>query len=111
MNEQNDLIETGGSARSGNPNPYQARQGKKAKAKPGSLDDLTATLWKAIQRLDGHLEKLTEGDSETDTTELCKLTHALSQSASVYCRIIETGELEARLEALEQAQVIKDKAA
>jgi hypothetical protein len=103
-------IETGGSARSGNPNPYQARQTKKAKGKPGNLTDLTETLWKAIQRLDSHLEELTH-NKEADTTELCKLTHALSQSASVYCRIIETGELEARLEALEQAQLIKDKAA
>lgn len=110
MNETGDtLIDTGG--RGGNPNPYKARQGKKAKIKPGTLNDLTHTLWKAIKRLDGHLEKLTEDETQVDTSELCKLTHALSQSASVYCRIIETGELEARLEALEQAQVIKDKAA
>jgi hypothetical protein len=100
MIEDKSLIDTGG--RSGNPNPYKARQGKKTKIKPGNLNDLTYTLWKAIQRLDNHLEHLTDEDTKADTTELCKLTHALSQSASVYCRIIETGELEARLEALEQ---------
>jgi hypothetical protein len=109
MNET--LIETGGSARSGNPSPYKARLAKKERSKPGSLDDLTHTLWKAIQRLDGHLEQLSDDEEKIDTNELCKLTHALSQSASTYIKIIETGELEARLEALEQAQEAKGLAA
>ena len=69
-------------------------------------------LWSAITKLETHLAGVVEAD-ETDTTELCKLTHALSQSASTYLKALEVGELEARVEALEQAHsnVIRDVAA
>jgi hypothetical protein len=91
----------------GDTKTHIARMSKKAKGKPGSLDDLTHTLWKAIKRLDDHLEQLSDSDGKTDTSELCKLTHCLSQSASVYARVVEVGELENRLEALEQAQLVR----
>jgi transcriptional regulator of aromatic amino acid metabolism len=90
-----------------NPNPdaTRARLAKKAKRrpKPGTVKQLTAVLWRAITHLESHLDKTADAD-EVDTGELCKLSHALSQSASTYIRAIEVGELEARVEALEAAQ-------
>lgn len=86
----------------GDTKPHIARMSKKEKSKPGSLDDLTHTLWKAINRLDTCLEQLADTEGKADTNELCRLVHCLSQSASVYARVLEVGELEARVQALEQ---------
>lgn len=71
--------------------------------KPGSVADLSSTLWRAISHLEGHLDDTAKAE-RADVTELCKLSHALSQAAGVYLKALETGELEARLEALERAQ-------
>ncbi len=86
----------------GDTKPYKARQAKKNKRrpKPGTVNDLTKVLWSAITKLEHHLSKVSDAE-EVDTAELCKLTHALSQSASVYLKAVEVGEFEARLEALE----------
>jgi hypothetical protein len=87
-----------------NPNPTKARQAKKKKLKPGDIKDITGVLWSAIVRLEHHLTEVTEKDHEAiDTNELCKLTHALSQSASTYIKALEVGEYEARLSELEKA--------
>jgi hypothetical protein len=97
-----------GAMSSGNPSPHAARQGKKAKRRAeaeGTLKDLTDTLWRAVKRLDECLDTITEGD-EIDTAELCKVTHALAQSAGVYIKVIEAGELEARLAALEEQRLV-----
>ena len=89
--------------RSGNPNPSKERQVKrKRKLKNGEIKDITGVLWSAIIKLESHLTKVTELE-ETDTNELCKLTHALSQSASTYIKALEVGEYEARLSELEKA--------
>jgi hypothetical protein len=89
----------------GDTKPHKARQAKRRarRPKPGTVKQLTAVLWRAITHLETHLDSTAEAD-EVDTGELCKLTHALSQSASTYIRAIEVGELEARVEALEAAQ-------
>ena len=83
-----------------NPNPHKARQARKRRPKPGTVKQLTSVLWSAITKLEEHLT-LTADAEEVDTGELCKLTHALSQSASTYLKAVEVGELEARVEALE----------
>ena len=90
----------------GDTKTYLARQERKRsrRPKPGTVKQLTAVLWRAITHLETHLDTTTTAD-EVDTAELCKLTHALSQSAATYLKAVEVGELEARLEALEQAQV------
>jgi transcriptional regulator of aromatic amino acid metabolism len=89
-----------------NPNPdaARARIGKKAarRPKPGTVRQLSAVLWQAITHLEAHLDTTATAE-QVDTAELCKLTHALSQSAATYLKTVETGELEARLEALEKA--------
>jgi hypothetical protein len=71
------------------------------------VQDLTAVLWEAISHLKTHLTGTAEA-REVDVAELCKLAHALSQSASTYLKAVEVGELEARVEALEQAQAQDD---
>ncbi len=89
-----------------NPNPdaTRARLGRKAarRPKPGTVRQLTAVLWRAITHLETHLDATAQAE-KVDTAELCRLTHALSQSASTFLKAIETGEFEARLEALEEA--------
>lgn len=89
----------------GDTKPHLARQEKKRarRPKPGTVKQLTAVLWRAITHLETHLDSTTSAE-EVDTAELCKLTHALSQSASTYLKAVEVGEFETRLEALEKAQ-------
>lgn len=79
-----------------NPNPTEARQAKrrKSRSKPGSIEDARALLWKALQRAGDILE-------DTDPVLSLKAIHAVSQGAAAYARIVEVGELEARLAALE----------
>lgn len=93
----------------GDTKPHKARQAKKRarRPKPGTVKQLTAVLWGAISKLEHHLD--TVGDAkEVDTAELCKLTHALSQSASTFLKAVEVGELEARVETLEAALAQQD---
>ncbi len=71
--------------------------------KPGTVADLSSTLWRAISHLEWHLDDTAKAE-QPDTSELCKLSHALSQAAGVYLKALEVGELEQRLEALEKAQ-------
>lgn len=81
-----------------NPNadPTKARQGKKARrrGKPGTLEDARALLWRALTRAGELLE-------EEDPLLSLKAIHAVSQGAAAYARIVEVGELEARIAALE----------
>ena len=89
--------------RSGNPNPVAGRQAKRAARRPapGTVKQLTAVLWRAVKHLEAHIEARAP-HSEADVGEVTKLVHALSQAAGVYLRAIEVGELEGRVEALEQ---------
>jgi hypothetical protein len=82
---------------SGNPNPYQARIASKRKrrARNGSLATAQRVLWNAILRVEEALE------TASGTEMVVKCTHALSQSLASYGKLIEIGELEARLKALE----------
>lgn len=80
-----------------NPNPSKARAAKRQKAKAGNLRDVTGLLWDALLTARDLL------DDEDSGTRL-KAVHALSQTASSYARVYEVGELEARIEALEQAR-------
>lgn len=81
-----------------NPDPKEARKAKRARrrGKPGTLEDARALLWRALMRAGELLE-------EEDPAHALKAVHAVSQGASAYARIVEVGELEARLAALEAA--------
>ena len=79
-----------------NPDPLKARQAKKAKrrGKPGSLSDAQAVLWQALRKAGELLE-------HEDPHLSLKAVHAVSQCAANYAKVLEVGELEARLQALE----------
>jgi hypothetical protein len=79
-----------------NPNPYQARTARKAKAKPPSVKEASLIVWKALEAAQAILE-------ESDPTVKLKACHAVFQGAQAFAKLHEVGELEARLEALENA--------
>jgi|GEM_PF-2601587 len=78
--------------------PHVARLAKRKKNKPGNMHDLGEKLWAALQTAEDLLR-------EDDPALKLKAIHALSQVAGTYARVYEVGELEARLAALEAAQV------
>ncbi len=87
----------------GNPNadPTKARMAKKFQRKPGNLPALQRKLWGAIL----HAEEVLEQACQDGEPELrLKAVHALSQCAGQYAKLLEVGEIEARLAALEARQ-------
>lgn len=79
-----------------NPDPKTARQARKARRReqPGTLEDARGLLWRALKRAGELL------NSEDDALSL-RAVHAISQGTAAYARIVEVGELEARIAALE----------
>jgi hypothetical protein len=80
-----------------NPSPYQGRIGRKRRRKPGDLAALTRVLWQALLEAEAIL--LAE-DSEPEMR--LRAANTLSQASLSYLRLIETGEYEARLRAIEE---------
>jgi len=85
------------------PNTAPARMGKKKKAQraaeaAGTLEEVRLKLWRALGRVEEILV-----DEGADATVTLKAAHCLSQTASVYVRLTEAGELERRMGALEEA--------
>ena len=81
-----------------------ARLGKRAKNKPGDLSQLAEVVWDALETARGILES-------SNTAEQLKACHAVFQGASAYAKVVQVGELEARLEVLEQAAGLRQGAA
>ena len=79
---------------------------RRRRPKPGTVKQLQGALWRSVLILEEHLERVATHD-RVEVSELTRLTHALAQSAGVYLKAIEVGELEERLAALEQAQEIR----
>jgi hypothetical protein len=66
--------------------------------KPGDLTQLRAVLWRTILAVEALL------DACPPSSELViKSAHALAQLAGSYTKVVETADLEARLQALETA--------
>ena len=80
-----------------NPSPYQGRMGRKRRRKPGDLAALTRVLWQALLEAE---EILLAEDSEPEMR--LRAANTLSQASLSYLRLIETGEYEARLRAIEE---------
>jgi hypothetical protein len=83
------------------PNTAPARQAKRAKSQTraaavGTLADVRAKLWACI----GRVEKLTEAD---DAGTVLRAAHAMVQACGAYVKVVEVGELEARLGELEKS--------
>ena len=76
----------------------KAHRPRTRRGRPGKLPDLTRILWQALLEAESVLQS-TRGDNP----ELClKAVHAVSQCAGQYAKLLEIGEFEARLAALEQ---------
>ena len=80
-----------------NKNPIEARKARRKKAKKGTLEDVGRKVYAALERCEMLLEDM-------DPTIQLKAAHGVFQGASAYAKVLEVGELEARLQALEAAQ-------
>jgi hypothetical protein len=83
-----------------NPSPLAARMAQKRRRKPGNLAQLVRILWQAVLEAQAVLEGADEGEWE----RTLRAVHALGQVSGQYAKLLEIGEIEARLSALEQAQ-------
>ena len=84
-----------------NPNPTKARQAKAKKRRAraqtaGTVADLQLKLWRAMSAADDVLD-----DRAADAALKLRALHALTQASSAYLKVLEVGELEARMAALE----------
>ena len=79
-----------------NPNPNQARKAKGERRRSALLPAIEAVT-KALKTATEILET-----GEDDAIRL-RAVHAVSQSAVCFARLYEVGELESRIEALEEA--------
>lgn len=77
-----------------NPNPRKARQAK-AEKKRASLAPVLESLHRAVVTAEELL-------ASTEEATRLKAVHAVSQAAVSYARVYEVGELEGRLEQIEQ---------
>ena len=75
---------------------HKARLGKKLRSKPGTRAEVQVILWYALKRSQYCL------DTASDPEVILRAGHAVSQIAGQYSKLLEIGELEARLRALEQ---------
>lgn len=82
-----------------NLNPVPGRLSKRAKRYSGDVQKLQGKLWAAILRAEVVME--TGGD---DYLAL-KAAHCLSQVAACFLKAVEVGEIESRVEALEQRRL------
>jgi hypothetical protein len=79
-----------------NPSPYNARMAKKRRRKPGNLQEVQRVLWTALCEAES---VLLEAD---DPDQRLRAVHAVSQASGQYAKLLEVGEMHARLEALEK---------
>jgi hypothetical protein len=83
-----------------NPNPVAARQAKRRAHKPLQMADLLKILTSAIREAEQVLYRAAEAE---DHEMVLKSTHAVSQCIGQYSKLLEIGEFEARIAALEAA--------
>lgn len=81
-----------------NSNPVEARLAKQKKGRArrakGSLSQVQGLLWAALERAGELLDN-------PDPAHALKAVHAISTGAGAYARVVEVGELQGRLDALE----------
>lgn len=76
-------------------NSLQSRMSKKRRQRAGDFTLLKRKLWVALLHAEDVLDEAIEPDLRL------KAMHALSQCAGQYAKLLQIGELEARLAALE----------
>jgi hypothetical protein len=84
-----------------NRSPHKARLSKRVRGKPGSLQDVQRLLWYGILRTKQTL------DGARKPANVLKAVHCLSQVSGQYAKLLEIGELEARLAVVEAALAAK----
>ena len=85
----------------GDTKPHKARQARQKRRrirKVGSLEDARRKLWQAVTCAEDVLL-----DDESDNVTALKAVHAITQATTAYAKLVEVGELEARLAELEAA--------
>jgi len=83
-----------------NPNPHQARKARRKHArlrKSGTSADMQRELWRAILCAKDVLL-----EPSTDPATTLKAVHAITSASTAYAKLVEVGELEARLAELEK---------
>jgi hypothetical protein len=75
-----------------------ARIRRRRRAKPGSLEQLTAVLWRTVLEVEAMLN-----DAECPPERVLRAGHCLAQLANSYRAVIEMASIEQRLAALERA--------
>ena len=81
-----------------NPSPYKARMARRQIRKPGDIHAVMRLLWRALKTAEDILD-------EAEEPELTlRAIHAISQASGQYAKLLEIGELEARIAALEAEQ-------
>ena len=81
-----------------NPNPIEgrAKARRNRQSAMGDISQLRSKLWALVEKLDGHI-------AEHDVTpDLLKVAHALIQTAGVYLRAVEVGDLEAHVKLIQE---------
>jgi hypothetical protein len=78
-----------------NKNPVQARIARRRRRKPGDLKQALLTIWNAINDVEHALNQAQTGE------EICRAARAMSACILTYAKLLQTGELEARMAHLE----------
>ena len=84
----------------GNTKPEKARAAKKKHArlrKIGTIADMQRELWRAVLCAKDVLQ-----DPLSDPSTTLKAVHAITSASTAYAKLIEIGEVEKRLEAVEK---------
>jgi hypothetical protein len=86
----------------------QGLEPRKRRRKPGDLAQLRAVLWQTILEVEALMEAplvddYGEEDPRGHQALVLKAAHALAQLSGSYSRILESGDLERRIVALEAA--------
>ena len=84
-----------------NSNPLEARLARRRKRKPGDMKALQAKVWTALEAA----SDLLESESLDERLRAC---HAVFQGATAYAKVLQVGELEARLNEVEAAVKAED---
>jgi len=79
-----------------NPNPVKARLAQRRRRRAGDLRALTKAVWQAIRDAETALESAKTND------ERCRAIHAMAAIANSYSKVLQLGEYEGRLAALEK---------
>jgi hypothetical protein len=82
----------------GNKNPVAGRLAQKDRGKPGDLAAVQVLLWTALDKARGVMEASAQKDDM-----VLRAANCIGQLAMSYAKLLEVGETEARLQAVEVA--------